>query len=238
MITHLKPLFYTLFLFVVACQSPLKEGLSLQPKDFAEKMKQNPQAILIDVRTAGEVAKGTLANAQHMDINSSDFEARMQQLDKNKMYLVFCLSGSRSASAVNYMLAHGFKQAFNLQGGLLAWQSNQLPIAASKNGASKQAQEEWSLENYQKLTLSETTILVDFYAPWCAPCKKMEPILSELAAENPKQLKVIRINIDENPQLANALGIQEIPIVKVFKKGKETWTHLGFADKNKLQENL
>ena len=67
-------------------------------------------------------------------------------------------------------------------------------------------------------------VLIDFYAPWCGPCKKMEPMLEEFARENEGKIKVIRLNVDENKQLAMQLGIDEIPVVKIFKNGNETWT--------------
>ena len=228
-------LFIFSLIFVGACNAPLKEGVSLEATKFAEKINNEKNAVLLDVRTSGEFTRGALQNAINIDINSSNFEAEVSKLDKNKVYLVYCLSGARSASAVNYMLKNGFKEAYNLQGGLLAWQRNNLPMSSV---SPKPSANELSIADYQKLTTSNEKVLIDFYAPWCAPCRKMEPMLEELGKENAKNLKVIRINIDENQELAKELGIEEIPILKIFNKGKETWMHKGLVEKDIIQKNF
>ena len=79
-------------------------------------------------------------------------------------------------------------------------------------------------------------LLIDFYAPWCGPCKKMEPMLEEFARENEGKIKVIRLNVDENKQLAMQLGIEAIPVVKIFKNGNEAWTYTGLLEKPALIE--
>lgn len=77
-------------------------------------------------------------------------------------------------------------------------------------------------------------VLVDYYAPWCAPCIKMKPMLEEISNEYAGKVKVIRLDINENKELAKRLNIVEIPILKIFVKGKETWTHQGYMEKADL----
>ncbi|MEE1199622.1 MAG: thioredoxin, partial [Christensenellales bacterium] len=71
----------------------------------------------------------------------------------------------------------------------------------------------------QEVLESKTTVLVDFWASWCGPCRMLTPILEELAAENP-QVKVCKVNIDEEPELASAYQVMSIPTLIVFKDGK------------------
>ena len=71
----------------------------------------------------------------------------------------------------------------------------------------------------QEVLNSETPVLVDFWAPWCGPCRAVAPIIESLAAEHAGSLKVVKVDIDANPELASAYGIRSIPAFKVFNKG-------------------
>ena len=92
----------------------------LDGNTFKAKYQQSPKAELLDVRTAGEFAGGTIKGARNLDVTSPQFQAALQTLDKNKEYYVFCRSGNRSGSACDLMTAQGLK-AYNLAGGIGAW---------------------------------------------------------------------------------------------------------------------
>jgi len=94
--------------------------------------------------------------------------------------------------------------------------------------------------NIFKQEVLESTIptLVDFWAPWCMPCRMLEPIIEKLAEENQGKLKVCRLNTDENQHIAAQYGIQGIPTLIVFKEGKEVGRTVGVISKEKLQEKL
>lgn len=98
----------------------------LGPKEFDAAMKNNP-GVLIDVRTASEQSKGMINGAIAMDIFADDFEARIDQLDKNKTYYVYCAAGGRSGEATEMMHKKGFKHVVDLDGGIKAWQQAGLP---------------------------------------------------------------------------------------------------------------
>ncbi|MEN9449221.1 MAG: hypothetical protein RJA25_2511 [Bacteroidota bacterium] len=222
----------SIVLFSAACNSQNAEQ-SLDAKAFSDKIKKSPEVVILDVRTPGEFAGGFIEKAQNIDYNGPEFADKVAGLDKDKTYLVYCLSGARSAGAAGYMRSNGFKHVINLKGGILAWQADNLPIAASVP-----EQDKISKEAYTQMITSDTTVIVDYYAPWCAPCLKMEPMLNELAKEYQGKVKIIRLNIDENKKLASDLGIVAIPIIKKFEKGKETWTHKGYIEKTDLVKNL
>ena len=75
-------------------------------------------------------------------------------------------------------------------------------------------------ENFEKEVLqSEKTVLLDFWAPWCGPCRMVLPIVEEIAKEN-EHIKVCKINVDEQPELANQFGVMSIPTLVVMKDGK------------------
>jgi len=91
-----------------------------------------------------------------------------------------------------------------------------------------------SKENFQQEVLaSDKPVLVDFWASWCGPCKMLSPIIDEIAQENP-QIKVCKINVDEQPELAAQFQIMSIPTMMVFKGGKVVNSASGARPKNQI----
>ena len=84
---------------------------------------------------------------------------------------------------------------------------------------------------------SEETVLLDFWAPWCAPCLMVVPIIEEIAGERP-DIKVGKINVDEQPELASKFGIMSIPTLVVMKNGKIVQQVSGARPKNAILEML
>ena len=92
-----------------------------------------------------------------------------------------------------------------------------------------------STENFEKEVLkSEKPVLVDFYADWCGPCNAMEPVIEELAKELEGKVKVGKINVDENPDIAVEYNVMSIPTLIVFKNGKEEKRLVGLRNKEEL----
>ena len=82
---------------------------------------------------------------------------------------------------------------------------------------------------------SDKPVLVDFWAPWCGPCRMLAPVLAEGAAEKGDKIKVGKVNVDENPELAAQYGISGIPAMLLFKDGKVVATSVGFKPKPELE---
>lgn len=89
-----------------------------------------------------------------------------------------------------------------------------------------------------EVLLSPIPVLVDFWAAWCRPCRAVSPILDKIAAENPGKLKIVKINVDENPFLAEEHQVVSIPLMKLFVKGQVETTIVGAKAKPALEKAL
>jgi len=104
---------------------------SITPEDAQElikKNKNNPDFIILDVRTPQEFNEGHLEEALNIDYSSPDFKKELEKLDRKKLYLVYCRSGVRSTRAVGVMKDTGFKLLYNMSGGIIAWESKGYPV--------------------------------------------------------------------------------------------------------------
>jgi len=94
---------------------------NLSATEFHDGFKNDPDAVIIDVRTSGEVAAGYIPGAKHIDLMSAGFTGQVEKLDKNKSYYIYCRSGNRSYQAGLMMAKAGFEKVFNLSGGIMSW---------------------------------------------------------------------------------------------------------------------
>ena len=101
----------------------------LTQEEWVSQLENDDNAVVLDVRTDGEVADGIIANAIHIDIyKGQEFISEIEELDKSKNYYVYCRSGNRSGQACNIMEQLGFDNAYNLEGGILEWKGDLVDV--------------------------------------------------------------------------------------------------------------
>jgi len=88
--------------------------------------------------------------------------------------------------------------------------------------------------NFNTIIDSKTPVLVDFYAPWCGPCKSLAPILEQVKSELGDAVKIVKIDVDKNPLLAANYQVKGVPTMLLFKNGMQVWRQSGVLQKSDL----
>lgn len=199
--------------------------------DAALKATKTPQ--LIDVRTAEEFAGGHIADAQNFNWNGGRFDQQIANLNKDQAVFVYCQGGGRSAAASAHLKKAGFTKVYDLDGGIIAWRAAKMPEVGVEQKAAGM-----TMEAYEQLLQSKQMVLVDFYADWCVPCKKMKPFLEKMEKDKTLDIAIIRINADEHAELATALNVDGLPYLKLYNSQNEVWEHKGFIDETNLRKAI
>jgi len=89
--------------------------------------------------------------------------------------------------------------------------------------------------NFEAQVLKNTKpVLVDFWAPWCGPCRALGPVLEEVAREYGEKVGIVKVNVDENPETSSRYGVRSIPTIVVIRDGEVRETHVGMLPKNQI----
>ena len=168
---YYSTVFLLTILSLLSCNSTTAQGVKNISTD--EALRNSNKKIILDVRTPEEFANSHIDGSINMDVRSADFNQRIAKLDKDQPVYVYCLSGGRSANASNILADNGFKTVNNILGGISKWSGENKPTITAE-GASERGM---SVEQFNALiNAKDSAVFVDFFAPWCAPCKKIKGI--------------------------------------------------------------
>lgn len=229
----ISSVFFSLLTFTIfSCNGQTSKNIiDIDTKTFSEKITAAPNAQIIDVRTPQEFASGHIDNAVNIDWLSDNFVANTQKLNKTKPVFLYCKTSNRSTQAAKKLEELGFTTIYNMKGGLLQWDAEGLSKPTDRIiGVCSQ--------EYAELLNTDKKVLIDFYAEWCAPCKKMTPYLLKMQKELADKVTIIRLNADENPTLVKEMKILELPTLLLYENKEIKWKHSGFISEEDLKKQL
>lgn len=224
--------FIYLSIILSSCQAQTSKNIQLlEAPAFAEKIKNTPNAQILDVRTPQEFAGDHIENAKNINWLNADFATNAATLNNTKPVFVYCKAGSRSNKAAAKLEEMGFTNIYDLQGGILKWEAAGLSKPSDKLvGINKQ--------QFEALLNSDKKVLVNFFAPWCAPCKKMEPFILKMQKENSAKVVIVRLNADDNKTIMKELKVEELPTLLLYENKNLKWKSSGFVSEEDLKKQI
>lgn len=228
-----NPILVLLFSFIMlSCNSQSsKYSKSIDAKAFSEKIAATPNPQILDVRTPEEFASDHIDKAININWLGDSFVVDSKKLDKTRPLFVYCKSGARSQNAVQKLEELGFTNLYQLQGGILKWEASGFTKPTDKiSGMTEQ--------EYNNLVRSDKKVLIDFYAEWCAPCKKMKPFLLKMEKELADKVTIIRLDADKNKTLMTQMKISELPTLLLYDNATVKWRQSGFVSEEELRKQI
>ncbi|KDN55904.1 thioredoxin domain-containing protein [Flavobacterium seoulense] len=194
---------------------------------FYSKIQNEKQPQIIDARGPEEFALNHINGAVNFNLESKDYAQRIAALDKSKPVFIYSIGAGRSVWLANDLLKKGFKEAYSLQGGIANWIGSGKPFYV--NSKSK-----LTLEEYKKVIADNDAVLVDIGSKYCGACKKVKPILETIRTEHGSNLKIVEIDLEENPQvIADLKSIHVFPTLILYQNGKIVFKKEGLNDLKK-----
>ena len=192
---------------------------------------------MLDVRTLGEYKNGHIENSGQLNYYASDFRGKLLLLPKNQPVYLYCNTGYRSERAAKFLAANGYSQVYNLEKGIMEWNLKNLPVIVDPD-ASPDKENMMDLATYNSLINTDSLVLIDFYAPWCAPCRKMMPMVDSLKTEYHGSMNIVKINADASKKLIKELKIESVPYFALYRNGMQLFSHYGFIGREELVKRL
>ena len=220
------------FLFTACGQNPnVKQVNSIK----FEKLIKDSTGTLLDVRTLGEFKNGHIKEAGQLNYYALDFRQKLLLLSKDQPIYLYCNTGYRSQRAAEILVKNGYKEVYNLEHGILEWNLKNLPVLVEPD-AKPDTENKMEPDEFNALINSEKLVFVDFYAPWCAPCRKMMPMMDSLKTEYKDKVTIVKINVDASKKLMKELSIVSVPYLVLYHKGIILYSKYGLTEKQELEK--
>ena len=206
----------------------------VNPDEF-QKLIAKPGGVLLDVRTRSEFKNGHISNSGQLNYYTFDFKKKLLLLPKDEPIYLYCNTGYRSERAAKYLVENGYKNVYNLEHGIMDWELQNLPVLVDPD-ATPDTDNKMEFVEYTKLLQSEEPVFIDFYAPWCGPCRKMMPMMDSLKVEYHQKINIVKINVDASKKLAKELGLKGVPYLTLYKNGTLIYSKNGSVAREELTD--
>lgn len=228
-------LILSIIFFVTACgQNPSVKQLN--SIEF-EKLIKDSSGTLLDVRTLGEFKNGHIKEAGQLNYYALDFKQKLLLLPKDQPIYLYCNTGYRSQRAAEILVENGFNNVYNLEHGIMEWNLKNLPVIVEPD-AKPDTENKMEFDEFNALINPEKLVFVDFYAPWCAPCRKMMPMIDSLKIEYKDKITIVKINVDASKKLMKEVGIVGVPYLVLYYNGVSIFSHNGLIKRDELEKLL
>jgi len=229
----------TMTLFILLSLSVYSQGIqfiNVDAKNF-NSLISSQKGTLLDVRTTREFDNQHIKGALQLNFYEASFSKKLLLLPKNEPIYLYCTTGYRSQRAAQILVGNGYTQVYNLYRGIMGWNANSLPTQR-KQSAVKNKVDKVSFTEFESIKQSNKLVLYDFYAPWCAPCKKMLPYVNSLTSEYKGKITIKKVNVDYSQNLVKQLKVTGVPYFSLYKNNKLVWEHNGYISKEDLVKVL
>jgi thioredoxin 1 len=231
-------------MFILAVSAAMFSSVSAQTADFKqvnpaqfEQLIKKPGGVLLDVRTQNEFKNGHIANSGQINYYALDFRKRLLMLPKDEPIYLYCNTGWRSEKAARILVENGYKNVFNLELGIMDWELQNLPVAVAPD-AKPDTENKMEYEELVRFIDSGKPVFVDFYAPWCGPCRTMMPMIDELKTKYQGKINIVKVNVDASKKLVKEMKIQGVPFLALYNNGKPVYTKNGLTSRDELEKAL
>jgi len=188
---------------------------------------------LIDVRTPSEFANGHIKGAGQLNYYAFDFRKKLLLLPKDQPVYLYCNTGYRSYRAAKILADNGYREVYNLERGIMEWNLNNLPVVIEPD-ARPDVKNKMEPDEFYALIQSGKPVFIDFYAPWCAPCRQMMPMIDSLKADYSDKIAIVKINADASKKLVKKLQMSSVPYLALYKNGEKIFDHNGSISRGEL----
>lgn len=228
---------FSYLLSLVTTNGPGTKYSNVNSSEFRELVSNDKSATLLDVRTEQEYVNGHIASAGQLNFYSLGFRKKLLLLPKDEPVYLYCNTGYRSKIAARFLARKGYSKIYNLENGIMDWELNDLPII-TEPGATPDTNDKMEPDEFNALITGDQPVMIDFYAPWCAPCRSMMPVIDRLKKEYRGRVRIVKINVDASKRLVKKLKIGGVPYFALYKKGEIQYKHYGVVDEPALKKIL
>lgn len=194
---------------------------------------QGKNGILMDVRTRSEFSNGHIEQAGNLNYYAFDFKRKLTLLPKDQPIYLYCTTGYRSKKAAEILVKNGYTNVYNLQHGIMEWELQNLPVIMEPD-ARPDIENKMETRQFYEAIGVDSLVFVDFYAPWCGPCRKMMPMIDSLMVEYHPDIRIMKVNVDASKRLVKKLQIVGVPYLALYKNGEILFSKSGAANRTEL----